>query len=130
MDIVSFATAKRLKEAGFPQPEPAIGQSWYGMTGKRFVVVGQRAPGYWHCAYESHGIDIEVGDFDPKAFAPTATDILRLDANLFLQSTSDGFAAYGDWRELEDGISTENPKASEACAAVWLVKNPYPVVPG
>lgn len=33
MDIVSFETAKKLKEAGFPQPSPEFGQMWYALHG-------------------------------------------------------------------------------------------------
>jgi hypothetical protein len=35
--ICSYQTAKLLKEAGFPAPEPAFGQFWYSNIGYCFV---------------------------------------------------------------------------------------------
>lgn len=84
MDIVSFETAKKLKEAGFPQPTPAPGQFWHeGNEGGLFVigrVYGDKMTG---CYIESertpqHLVFERATMNGKEIFAPTATDILRL----------------------------------------------------
>ena len=39
MNTVSFETAKRLKEAGFPQPDPEFGQFWYHNAGSQIAIM-------------------------------------------------------------------------------------------
>lgn len=62
MDIVSFETAKKLKEAGFPQPEYIALGFGYTDNGTRFYIEECRFP---------------MGGVNGMYFAPTATDIMR-----------------------------------------------------
>ena len=132
MDIVTFETAKRLKAAGFPQPEPAFGQFWYNRSGTPCIMSHRIDPesslivkslhgGAWYHMYEMK----RNGGF---VFAPSATDILRELKNnsgpLFWWSLSPDEAIA--WRCVGLGaIDTiafdsrhENP--AEACADAWL----------
>ncbi len=79
MDVVSLETAKQLKDAGFPQPEPRILQIWYSIRGRKLVLLSIRScesagmmevGGDW-----SDFFDLEM--FDEMYFAPTADDVLR-----------------------------------------------------
>ena len=80
-NTVSFETAKAMKKAGLPQPEPAPGQFWYNERGEIHVVYTEGADG---CCF----IDMNSGDAQPYAakevfvFAPQAHDILALDDSL------------------------------------------------
>lgn len=77
-NFVSFETAKRLKQAGFPQPEYETGQFWYGDTGKLCVIThaGEYLTGFTVLNGLREIWDLEGKDSD-AVFAPTATDILR-----------------------------------------------------
>lgn len=84
MDIVTFKTAKRLKEAGFPQPAPAFGQFWFDEKGALFFVVDafDEIPipldGAWLIEKGGDVIHVERVVFGSSlAYAPSATDILR-----------------------------------------------------
>ena len=86
-NIVSFETAKRLKEAGFPQPEPQRGQVWYSKHRAEYLVYN----------VDEFGADYSCGSLsfvgrslsaDDCVFAPTATDILRLFNNAICISVS------------------------------------------
>lgn len=112
-DVVSFETALRLKEAGFPQPEPHYRQVWYDERGEDLLF-----------------------EVSAEYFAPTATNILRqirqeLDAatsnahywvNLSPMGTiwevvirlSGGCAAHG--------FTHENPAEAAALAYEWVKK--------
>ncbi len=75
---VTPGTARRLRDAGFPQPEPEFGQIWHpSRYGGLFVYICKgcgntmelRAPAGWS-TWEKPGSD-------KLFFAPTAADILR-----------------------------------------------------
>ncbi len=111
MDIVSFETAKKLKNAGFPQPEYI--QLGFGYTddGPRFYIED--------CSFPKGGVD-------GMCYAPTATDILRVLWFLFDLK----FGGNGKWlvcraNSLSDGPSPfhEHDNSAEACAAAWLEEN-------
>lgn len=125
-NIVSFETAKRLKEAGFPQPEFAKLQLWYN---ERNIV---------SIAWANHGNNFDIIQvatpirvsrdwfYQNMVFAPSATDILlfmpddtmlyRANLNMFLCWTrKDRLPMIGD------GICMDNP--AEACAIAWLKFN-------
>jgi len=99
MNTVTFETAKRLKEAGFPQPEPEFGQVWYSPNGAIRVIY------------------IKTYDL---VFAPSATDILK--EIPFFGSLS--FEVYETrfefrvWEGLKLIAKNENPH--EAAALAWL----------
>jgi len=71
----TYETSVRLKEAGFPQPEPEAGQFWYNTMFKQDigVVVGD-------ALYFVNGTGFTIPSEHSKnymVFAPTAADILR-----------------------------------------------------
>jgi len=75
-DTVSFETAVRLKEAGFPRPEPHYRQVWYTSDGIDCFTLGRKSPQGRFWADDK----ILKPDFHTSpdvVFAPTATDILR-----------------------------------------------------
>ena len=81
---VTFDTAKRLKEAGFPQPTPQVGQFWYQeYTGKLTIIYEvQEGQVYRHNIPPGKGslsAQCDLTSFlEATIFAPTATDILQL----------------------------------------------------
>ncbi len=90
-NIVTLETAKALKAAGFPQPEPKEGQIWYGLIQRQeqplFIIfdgdffVDRYGNCYGKEAFENWG-----------TFAPTATDILRqLGFSSMLEPISQGW---------------------------------------
>lgn len=127
MDIVTFETAKRLKEAGFPQPIVRFGQAWY-MDDRRVVICIIRESGRIGFV---DGIKIReatqaiISLFD-MVFAPTAADVFRLlpADTLVSRERGDLFAVLRDSRDMEDGIvSVLNTSLSEALAFRWLQHN-------
>lgn len=105
----TFETSKRLKDAGFPQPEPQ-----YRHTRQ-----------VW---YDTQGIDWFFGG-SAEYFAPTATDILselpgsfRLGASVF-EKDGERHVEFVAWNVVENDvemISAYHPNAAEALARVWL----------
>lgn len=72
-NFVSAKTAQELKELGFPQPEPEVGQFWY-LSDIAVVVVGDdRLRGLESGNAYSEGFAVLRKHL---TFAPTATDIL------------------------------------------------------
>ena len=142
-NVVSFETARRLKEAGFPQPQFDIRQTWYSIGGvwppeteiyiaeknekaMRFITVS-----IWHHAItgvQEAERECEIYG-DEVVFAPTATDILReLGCNYvlwfdespkikryFCAKTGDSFS--------EAGKPFEHIEPAEAAALAWLAIN-------
>ena len=72
MDIVTFETALKLKEAGFPQPRftPGIWQFWYGHGGLLGVSMQVDR------IHEAEGSILHVPN-PSLIFAPTAADVLQ-----------------------------------------------------
>lgn len=122
---VTFETAKRLKEAGFPQPEFAVGQYWYDIDGEAFWVKCDASPhihGEWVGDDHSGFVEIPHGE---EVFAPTATDIIREFERLQkskwirLGMSRDGYECYlYAFGGIRDSFCHENP--AEACAEAWL----------
>jgi hypothetical protein len=118
-NTVTFETAKRLKEAAFPQPEQILfGQHYYDDEGRLGIVISDNddylAVKFWGAlsTYVSTEFDLS-GCF----FAPTATDILRelgkdYELSFFEES----------WFVCEDSFApcTEHDNPAEACALAWL----------
>ena len=130
-NIVTFETAKRLKEVGFPPPEPGVGQFWHNpdfglfLVGRRWYVDGT----YRNIFYIESGKAFEKGenDFSECIFAPTATDILR-DIKLSFHDLRPLFGNkwaihchYDLEGDSEEVALHENP--AEAAAAAWLHLN-------
>ncbi len=87
-NVVTLETAKRLKQAGFPQPEPKVGQFWYDGMFQRLSIVSNRTGGErqpillapisavdWSHYFEAV-VMLPDDKNDWPIFAPTATDIL------------------------------------------------------
>ena len=134
MDIVSFETAKKLKAAGFPEPEFACWQVWYNALGigtflGRKVLIG----GEMHFSCYSLGsgrvMDMIVGHGDGTTFAPTVEDILA-------QPIAEGYGVSRQYDTTKSGLSwvccpTEwdapemvsayhETSAAEAAALAWI----------
>lgn len=121
-DGVSFEMAKRLKEAGFPQPSVKITQVWFSSYGRPYFA--QRVGGGSAELARIGGIEIViVTNFAHWTFGPSATDILgqlpdkyrltRVNQTMFICTEKE--AVIGD-----DGCN-DNP--AEAAAAAWLALN-------
>lgn len=130
MDVVTFETAKALREAGFPQPRTKFSQIWYFLESKQHLLIinGGANPSYVidgvRLIYRDHIKDMSI------VYAPTATDILRgLPEGFVLHKRMGVFhcliipkipvgaeSIYG----TPFGSDT-NP--AEACAAAWLDLN-------
>jgi len=118
MNVVNFETAKRLKEAGFPQPQV------FNATQRSYIDNGK---GICYVADDGE----EIGD--NEYFAPSATDILKELGPTFLLSVGYVLKVNQNERpficvetvenisDCKRGFSHENP--AEACAAAWLDKN-------
>lgn len=72
---VTFETAIALRDAGFPQPEPAFGQFWYD-AGAGVWVVGESGLLVFRSLSSRAEIDIADMDMSGIVFAPQAHDIL------------------------------------------------------
>ena len=119
-DIVSFETAKRLKEAGFPQ-HISNNDCWYAANGD--------------CFLQWHGGDIWIGgempitrEVDAPFFAPTATDILvRLPDLTALYKWRHENVWCVDYQTQDPPLLTGTPhrhkNPAEACAEAWLKLN-------
>lgn len=95
---ISFETAVRLKEAGFPRPAPRDGQFWYTKHGRIGTVTDE-------AAWTDNG----------EVFAPTATDILEHLPGWHLSFNSDGWKC---WRGRVSFRGFDN--SAEATAAAWF----------
>lgn len=133
-DIVTFETAVRLKEAGFPQPVPEAGQWWYNpdfgpfLVGKLWMVDGRLR----NIFYPDTGkvVNKQIRLFPDCVFAPTATDILRESPNYYYirkyrYDTENRFSIFcelqeGDLTQIAKGVDI-NP--AEAAAEAWLKLN-------
>lgn len=95
-NYVTFETAKKLKEAGFPQPEPfPVGQVWYCLV-----------YGTWFPLPQMRGSN--------SIYAPTATELL-LDGWSLVRERIDYCAAKDGVRFTEWVTSP-----AEAAASAWL----------
>lgn len=100
MDIVTFETAKRLKDAGFPQPEPERGQAWYFDSNEEDlpgVVVDVAERRFMLVFGGTDPVEVRKSDRDHWLFAPTATDIMRQLPGLPLVYDGPNFGISGDW---------------------------------
>lgn len=124
-NVVTFETAKRLRDAGFLQPEMASGQFGYivePQTGiARLFVVGRPGVGGF-CVYPIEG-DFTGFSFSVDRFviAPTATDILQ-------QLGYDYALGYDEdrqifWVKKSGELIAFSKTAPECCAAAFLYKN-------
>ena len=128
-DNVTFETAVRLKEAGFPQPKPDFGQVWHNPDFGLFVV-GAIIEGAALIFYEDgdYIFKKEVPFFQECAFAPTATDILRelpgciLSVEDFYRDTLVVGLFYEVWKTGR--LLSDHANPAESAADAWLKLNP------
>ena len=128
-NTISFETALALKEAGFPQPQPDVGQFWYrvGLKGEKLALFFIR-----EVDYEGYCREIIVNskewsewhkdNFYIHIFAPTLADILKqlpgIDVG-FYSVIDNGFVFF-----LKDNDRTqvyENPE--QGAAEIWIAEN-------
>lgn len=124
MDIVSFETAQKLNEAGFPQPEPESGQFWHKYNKETVVILDV------YSNYEGRQIEFvslfgteiyRQKDMKAFRFAPSSSDILRElnDYCLFKDTnTCGGFVCYELGKMPYGYHCHENP--ADAAASTWL----------
>ncbi len=138
-NIVTFETAQRLKEAGFPQPEFEPGQIWHrknkeGQNERQYIVKNWLANRVFaiECATGSFYKDVVFNSKDltghnyamwskSLVFAPTATDILRQMPGFSVLFLDNGNSA--GWTVLNHAnecfaFHEHNP--AEAVAQAWL----------
>lgn len=117
-NTVSFETAKRLKEAGFPQPVPEFGQFWYAPNGVICVMWGNGVFDGEARVMIANGNTIYIKTYD-IVFAPTATDILKeipfVSLSFEVYETRFEFRV---WEGLKLIAKHENPH--DAAALAWL----------
>lgn len=132
-NTVTFETAKRLKEAGFPQPEPEFGQFWYHNAGLQIAIMESNDAG-GHIGKFIRFFGTVNGSLREKSFfsvsimkifmkdacfAPTATDILKeipfVSLSFEVYETRFEFRV---WEGLKLIAKHENPH--EAAALAWL----------
>lgn len=114
MSHVTPKTARRLAEAGFPQPNPEEGQVWYNHAGTIYVITYSYGKTCDYVVRGSNNVWIERGLNDGEVFAPTATDIL---AHL-----------PGWYLSFEDGIWVCSLQEDEFVLAEFRSSNPAEAV--
>lgn len=117
MHTVTFETAKRLAEAGFPQPEHEHDKErfWYQRDGS-LIFLGHTV--------DDHCEPIEGGSY----FAPTATDILRelpgYALALLLSYRHQTGEAWFCWDiDQAETFFSHPTNPAEAAAEAWLYEN-------
>ena len=121
--MVTRQTAIRLKNAGFPQPAPAMGQIWYDAFGvARFVRGRGVAFTLFNCNTGVVNLLLEGSTFWEEAvFAPTVADILPLLPTTYRIGAGGGdFVVWEMVDEDTDYASVFNNNADEAAALAWL----------
>jgi hypothetical protein len=119
--IVTFETAKRLKEAGFLQPAAEFMQIWYDEGGAEWVVADM---GELVLFSLSSRAQMALSDVAGFVFAPIATDILMKCPyyDVHFDATRQKWCCWLYLEETdEDDNFHENP--AEACAEAWLKIN-------
>jgi exonuclease III len=124
-NVVTFETARALKEAGFPQPDPEYLQVWYEEFNP-FVEGWSREDSRHIIGIGRFEIWHEDFDMSEYYFAPTATDILReLPETSLISRIENDFQCRvmsPDFRQrCEYARRDTNP--AQACAAAYLEIN-------
>lgn len=123
--ITTPDTSKRLKAAGFPQPQYKRGQFWYDADGIEFLVFGfngETISGtYLQRGGYFGGGKVDKGD----CFAPTAADILKelgFEFNLWYSIQTEKYMLQKDVGHLMDApeIVSSHENSAEAAAKAYL----------
>ena len=122
-NFVSYETALRLRDAGFPQPEPEAGQFWYDPYGTPDVVTDVDE---WHVFSASL---TDVTDYTNAVmhdeftagwhFAPGPAEILREIPDHVCGNNKGSKGGYWCGR-YDDQRASFHENMAEACAAQWL----------
>ena len=122
-DTTTYKTARKLADAGFPQPAPAPGQ-WWAVAGE-LVYISASRPSYFTVVRFLAGarplVDeyFDKGDFNGLVYLPTVTDLLHERYTLYRRQNTwhvcppDG-DDFNDW---------EHESAAEAAALAYLELN-------
>lgn len=105
-NFCNYETSIRLKAAGFPQPRPEAGQTWYMEGGAPLIVLKRMSP---EVKVYLGGIT-HMYDFSGAAFAPTAADILQ----------ELGWGFFKNQAAEAPGGAFESATKPEAAASAWL----------
>jgi hypothetical protein len=120
--VCTPATARRLREQGFPQPVPEPGQVWL-MQGRPVFICAVENKGshikYTYCRIgETYtGFTVIATDFD--TYLATAPDILR---ELGSDYSLDHWATFDKWYCHGNKKVGADPNPAEACAMAWEAK--------
>ena len=138
MHTVSFETAKRLAEAGFPQPIPQRGQTWiednytHDRSGNHHLVLESRSTMEAFCISQDLFLNYSKWlDSELCIFAPTATDILRelprYSLALLLSYRHQTGEAWFCWDIDQTETFFSHPtNPAEAAAQAWFRENQKP----
>ncbi len=124
MSHVTFETARKLKDADFPQPEPMPGQVWYADNSLKVFVSKVNAGSIsGHSEYPCARIEDTITAVD--IFAPTATDIMQHLPGWYLAFSKNQFVclSFDEEGSAPDSFVHENP--AEACAKAWFFEQSY-----
>lgn len=128
MNICSFETAKKLKEAGYPQPEFSCWQMWYNELGiGTFIGLKTDIKGimYFDCYNLGSGTSLTrwLKEEDKTTFAPTVDDILMNLGCVYLSKMKgDYWGVFEKETNVMVSYHPENP--AEACAEAYLYGYP------
>ena len=113
-------TARRLKEAGFPQPEPELYQVWYGLIGdteKINILIEYSRKRYR---------DLFGNSFRSQSFltcgtyAPTATEITESIASAAVELSFNPLLKVWFCALIDNEVSFHHQNPAEAAAQMWL----------
>ena len=132
--MVTFETAVKLKEAGFPQPDPKIGQVWYFFQKPRMGILSDGTDGYEPFVVTHQDIGwrmVRLGKAasgytllgDAGVFAPTAAQTLATMRNGSMVAIMDGkFLCHPTDNDdpVDSPATRQSDNMDEACAQAWL----------
>ena len=119
MNHVTSGTARKLEDAGFPQPEMEWGQYWYSVNGHEILITGTSG----RVAYGVDGSNHPYTALSPDAltFAPTATDILEeLGQDCYLFYFAPEWVCQPGIKQIGDFFS--DGSSAEAAAKAYFAK--------
>lgn len=124
-NVVTPETARKLKEAGFPQPvKVECGEIWYSANDKAFVIICHSARSAvigWTGLTSSITGTLQLTALQSCTFAPTATDILSDLGNDYHIGMLDGVFVSGLHQFGQSDLQF-NYNPAEAAASAWLEK--------
>ena len=132
-NYTTFETSVKLKEKGFPQPEPVKCQVWHGKEGAYQVMTVQvedfgihESTVYCHRVGSTQVFDMSLNLFKKFIYAPTPADILKELGPPYSLTRDTSAKNEKIWlclHEKDEGFGWyhhENP--AEACALAFMDK--------